>query len=198
MVPSPARCCLIRCTLGTNPENLSRFSVSSLRARSSENPRARWARLRSSLLGPRERAGSPAILGSLVSNMASAAAPGQVAGPAGSLADTRPGPRGCSDHVRATSLRVMGSPIIGVPPAVPPAGPRFPVSGPRFPVPAESGNGGFPDSRFRPGESGIGDSPPPFPGQIGNRGSGYWGLPGLVVILHRPVLGSLRRKAGGA
>ena len=33
--------------------------------------------------------------------------------------------------------------------------------------------------------------------QIGNRGNGNGGLPGLVVILHRPVLGSLRRKAGG-
>jgi len=64
---------------------------------------------------------------------------------------------------------------------VPPAGPRFPVPGPRFPVPAESGSG----------------IPSPFPGQIGNRGNGNWGLPGLVVILHRPVLGSLRRKAGG-
>jgi hypothetical protein len=66
---------------------------------------------------------------------------------------------------------------------VPPAGPRFPVPGPRFPVPAESGSG----------------IPSPFPGQIGNRGNGNWGLPGLVVILHRPVLGSLRRtrRAGG-
>jgi hypothetical protein len=65
---------------------------------------------------------------------------------------------------------------------VPPAGPRFPVPGPRFPaVPAESGSG----------------IPSPFPGQIGNGGNGNWGLPGLVVILHRPVLGSLRRKAGG-
>ena len=64
---------------------------------------------------------------------------------------------------------------------MPPAGPRFPVPGPRFPVPAESGSG----------------IPSPFPGQIGNRGNGNWGLPGLVVILHRPVLGSLRRKAGG-
>ena len=64
---------------------------------------------------------------------------------------------------------------------MPPAGPRFPVPGPRFPVPAESGSG----------------IPSPFPGQIGNRGNGNWGLPGLVVILHRPVLGSLRRKAAG-
>ncbi len=68
---------------------------------------------------------------------------------------------------------------------MPPAGRRFPVPGPRFPVPAESGSG----------------IPSPFPGQIGNRGNGNchpnWGLPGLVVILHRPVLGSLRRKAGG-
>ena len=70
-----------------------------------------------------------------------------------------------------------------IPGGVPPAGPRFPVPGPRFPVPAESGSG----------------IPSPFPGQIGNRGNGNWGLPGLVVILHRPVLGSLRRKpeAGG-
>ena len=60
---------------------------------------------------------------------------------------------------------------------MPPAGPRFPVPGPRFPaVPAESGSG----------------IPSPFPGQIGNGGNGNWGLPGLVVILHRPVLGSLR------
>ena len=65
-----------------------------------------------------------------------------------------------------------------IPGGVPPAGPRFPVPGPRFPG------------------SGI---PSPFPGQIGNGGTGNWGLPGLVVILHRPVLGSLRRKpeAGG-
>ncbi len=45
------------------------------------------------------------------------------------------------------------------------------------------------------------EGPSPFPGQIGNlnrgnaAGGGNWGLPGLVVILHRPVLGSLRRKA---
>ena len=52
-------------------------------------------------------------------------------------------------------------------------------SGPRFPFPAESGNGGFPDSRSRPSrESEI---PSPFPGQIGNRGDGncQWGFPGV-------------------
>ena len=64
---------------------------------------------------------------------------------------------------------------------MPPAGPRFPVPGPRFPVPAESGSG----------------IPSPFPGQIGNGGNGNWGLPGLVVILHRPVLGSLLLKKEG-
>jgi hypothetical protein len=48
--------------------------------------------------------------------------------------------------------------------------PGVPPAGQRFPVPAESGDGGFPDSRFRRSrESGI---PSPFPGQIGNRGNG--------------------------
>ena len=41
--------------------------------------------------------------------------------------------------------------------------------------PAKSGNGGFPDSRPNR-ESGI---PSPIPGQIGNRGNGTWGFPGL-------------------
>ncbi len=48
--------------------------------------------------------------------------------------------------------------------------------------PAKSGNGGFPDSRFRPNrelESGI---PSPIPGQIGNGGNGNWGFPGLVPM----------------
>jgi hypothetical protein len=51
--------------------------------------------------------------------------------------------------------------------------------GSRFPIPGEIGNGGFPDSRFRPNrESGI---PSPIPGRIGNRGNGNRGLgfPGL-------------------
>jgi hypothetical protein len=45
-------------------------------------------------------------------------------------------------------------------------------------IPAESpaGDGGFPDSRFRPSrESGI---PSPFPGQIGDGGNGNWGVSG--------------------
>ncbi len=65
--------------------------------------------------------------------------------------------------------------------------PDFPIcgqSGPRFPFPAESGNGDFPimsDSRFRPSrKSGI-PSPFPGPGQIGNRGNGNWGFPGLFL-----------------
>ncbi len=53
-------------------------------------------------------------------------------------------------------------------------------SGPRFPFPTESGNGGFPDSRFRPrpsrdceSESGIPLSfQIPGPGPIGNGGNG--------------------------
>ena len=47
--------------------------------------------------------------------------------------------------------------------------------------PAESGNGGFP--RFPiPAESGIGEGnlPSPIPGQMGNRGNGNWGFPGLL------------------
>jgi hypothetical protein len=49
--------------------------------------------------------------------------------------------------------------------------------GPDSRFPAESGNGGFPDSRSRPSrESEI---PSPFRGQIGNRGNGNWGFPGL-------------------
>jgi hypothetical protein len=40
------------------------------------------------------------------------------------------------------------------------------------------GKRGFPASRFRPSrESGI---PSPFPGEIGNRGNGNWGFPGLA------------------
>ena len=51
--------------------------------------------------------------------------------------------------------------------------------GSRFPIPGEIGNGGFPDSRFRPNrESGI---PSPIPGRIGNRGNGNWGFPGVVT-----------------
>ena len=54
--------------------------------------------------------------------------------------------------------------------------------GPDSRFPAESGNGGFPDSRSRPSrESEI---PSPFPGQIGNRparGNGNWGFPGLPI-----------------
>ena len=46
--------------------------------------------------------------------------------------------------------------------------------------PAKAGNGAFPDSRFRPNrESGI---PSPIPGQIGNRGNGNWGFPGLLAV----------------
>jgi hypothetical protein len=52
---------------------------------------------------------------------------------------------------------------------------RDPRADSRFP--AKAGNGGFPDSRFRPNrESGI---PSPIPGEIGNRGNGNWGFPGL-------------------
>jgi hypothetical protein len=61
------------------------------------------------------------------------------------------------------------------------AGPRFPVPGPRLPVPAESGNGGFPDSG-RVGNRGF---PPRFPAKSGIGGTvtpgmctGSWGLPG--------------------
>ncbi len=47
--------------------------------------------------------------------------------------------------------------------------------------PAKSGNGGFPDSRFRPNrESGL--PSPPIPGQIGNQGNGNWGFPGLEAM----------------
>jgi hypothetical protein len=48
-----------------------------------------------------------------------------------------------------------------------------------IPVPGQIGNRGFPVSRFRPNrESGT---PTPIPGhwQIGNRGNGNWGFPGL-------------------
>ncbi len=64
-----------------------------------------------------------------------------------------------------------------------PGNPRPAESGPRFPFPAPGrirvGKRGFPVSRFRPSrESGV---PSPFPGHIGNRGNGNWGLgfPGL-------------------
>jgi hypothetical protein len=53
--------------------------------------------------------------------------------------------------------------------------------GPDSRFPAESGSGGFPDSRFPADrESEI---PSPFPGhwQIGNRGNGNWGFPGLLA-----------------
>ena len=58
---------------------------------------------------------------------------------------------------------------------------RDPRADSRFP--AKAGNGGFPDSRFRPNrESGI---PSPILGQIGNRGNGNWGFPGLVPTRRR-------------
>ena len=92
-------------------------------------------------------------------------------------------------HVQASHAGVHGSrywynPALPARPGNPPAcRPRFSV----IPVPAESGNGGFPDSRFRPSrESGI---PSPFPGQIGNRGNGDWGFPGLLTAV------ALRRSA---
>ncbi len=62
--------------------------------------------------------------------------------------------------------------------------PRFPGLRPigapgdsRFP--AESGNGGFPDSRIPADRARESEIPSPFPGQIGNRGNGNWGFPGL-------------------
>ena len=59
--------------------------------------------------------------------------------------------------------------------------------------PAKSGNGGFPDSRFRPNrESGI---PSPIPGQIGNRGNGNWGFPGLGRP-RQPLLAEARDRPG--
>ena len=55
-------------------------------------------------------------------------------------------------------------------------GTPIPVPRPRFPVPAESGNGGFPDSRFRPSrESGIPVSRPNRESgerELGTSGSG--------------------------
>ncbi len=57
---------------------------------------------------------------------------------------------------------------------------------PRFPD-LRSGNGRFHvphDSRCRPSrESGI---PSPFPGQIGNRGNGNYGFPGLMALQGQP------------
>jgi hypothetical protein len=49
------------------------------------------------------------------------------------------------------------------------------------------GNRGFPDSRF---PAGIPDSrrESPIPGQIGNRGNGNWGFPGLPVAATQPGL----------
>jgi hypothetical protein len=61
--------------------------------------------------------------------------------------------------------------------------------GPDSRFPAESGNGGFPHSRSRPSrESEI---PSPFPGQIGNRGNGNRGFPGL------PARPQFTRTSGG-
>ncbi len=46
---------------------------------------------------------------------------------------------------------------------------------------------GVPDSRRIPAESGVaGGFPSPFPGQIGNRGNGNWGFPGLGPMTRRP------------
>jgi hypothetical protein len=57
--------------------------------------------------------------------------------------------------------------------------------------PAESGNGPIPDSRFPADrESGI---PSPFPAQIGNRGNGNWGFPGLALRHTASGRGSLTR-----
>ncbi len=60
-----------------------------------------------------------------------------------------------------------------------PQGITSPISRRRFAANCtQSGNGGFPNSRFRLSrESGT---PCPFPGQIGNRGNGNWGFPGLT------------------
>jgi hypothetical protein len=62
------------------------------------------------------------------------------------------------------------------------------MSIPDFPIFGQIGNLGFPSFPIF-AESGIGDSLPdsrresPIPGQIGNRGNGNWGFPGLGGVL---------------
>ena len=64
--------------------------------------------------------------------------------------------------------------------------------GPDSRFPAESGNGGFPDSRSRPSREP--EIPSPIPGQIGNRGNGNWGFPGLRQRVQARRQGSRRRR----
>ncbi len=66
--------------------------------------------------------------------------------------------------------------------------------GPDSRFPAESGNGGFPDSRSRPSREP--EIPSPFPGQIGNRGERESGISGsgpgegLLRMWHLVPLGT--------